>query len=371
MLSYDLSSLLRDLKVQVQVQVQVQVKSIVASSFRQLSPCLCGALALIGLLAGSSAMAAIDLSLLRQRNPQFDWRALDKGDVVWREIAEAEVDEAGLATMMAVKLPADINSVLEELQQDLPGTENLLLDVRSGESVRESLNSFSLPFKSLTDLEWFYHPVADGTFNATRNELALLQGVAQESRDGGLNQQQSRTAIEVAVRDLLASRVNEYRTGGLAAISAYDIDGKQIHPGDYLANSLQPLKLLQEEEGDFYRAFIDYPRVLSSGYDQQFYVTSETESGRPLTSLKHWMVERRDGFVLIAERKFYISHSLDAMHTLILLLEEEGQCYVFLVNQSFTQKVTGFGSFIAHKVGRNKVKQNILPLFQGLKAAFP
>lgn len=317
-------------------------------------------------------MAAIDLQLLQKRNPDFDWRALAKSEVVWQELPDAEIDDAALVGMVAVRLAADMDSVLEKLQQPQAGTDSLLLDVRSDESVRESLNGFTLRRGEQTDLSWFYRPVADGTFNATRKELAVLQRVALESKNSGAAQPQIVASIEVAVRDLLAARVNEYRAGGLAAIRPYDVDGKQIHPGDYLAGSLRPMKMLQEEEQQFYRAFVDYPNVENS-YEHQFFVTTETESSskRPLTSLKHWMVKREDGFTLIAERKFYISHSLDAMHTLILLLEQDGQCYVFLVNQSFTQKVTGIASFIAHKIGRRKVKQNILPLFQALKASFP
>ena len=261
---------------------------------------------------------------------------------------------------------------VSSLHQVQPETDSLLLDVTSAESVRESLDGFTLRRGKHTDFSWFYRPEADGTFNATHKELAALKRVALESRNSGAAEQQIVAAIEVVVRDLLAARVNEYRAGGLAATRPYDVDGKQIHPGDYLANSLRPMKLLREEEGQFYRAFTGYPKVQNS-YEHQFFVTTETEpdSKRPLTSLKHWMVKREDGFTLIGERKFYISHSLDAMHTLILLLEQDEQCYVFLVNQSFTQKVTGMGSFIAHKVGRYKLKQNILPLFRALKASFP
>ena len=321
-------------------------------------------------LMGSPAMAAIDLPQLQQRNADFDWRALTNGKVVWQELPDAEVGDAALAGMVAVRLNADMDSVLEQLQRPQPGIDNLALDVESDDSVRESLNRFTLRLGDHTDLEWFFAPVSDGTFNATSDELGVLQRAAIQSRDRGDTREQSIAAFEVAVRDLLAARVNEYRTMGLSGVSPYDVDGRQVHPGDYLAKSLQPLKLLQEEEPQFYAAFVDYPNVQNS-YEQQFFVTTETEpdSNRPLTSLKHWMLKTGDGFTLIAERKFYLSHSLDAMHTLILLLERDGACYVFLINQSFTQKVTGMGSFVAHKIGRRKVKQNVLPLFEAVKAS--
>ena len=37
-------------------------------------------------------------------------------------------------------------------------------------------------------------------------------------------------------------------------------------------------------------------------------------------------------------------------------------------NQSFTEIVRGFGSFVAHKVGRYKVADKIRPTFEALQA---
>lgn len=328
------------------------------------------AIAILCAIVGSSAFGAIDLALLEQRNPDFDWPALAKGDVCWQELPDAEVDDAALVGMVAVRLTADMDTVLEQLYRTQPGATNLALDVRSDASVRESLNRFALPRGEHTDLDWFFEPVADGTFNATSEELGILRSAAVQSRERGDTREQNIDAIEEAVRDLLAARVNEYRATGLSAVRPYDIGRKQIHPGDYLANSLRPIRLLREEEPGFYAAFLDYPNVQNS-YEQRFFVTTETEpdSNRPLTSLKHWMVKQADGYTLIAERKFYVSHSLDAMHTLILLLERDETSYVFLVNQSFTQKVTGLGSFVAHRIGRRKLKQNVLPLFEALRTS--
>jgi hypothetical protein len=327
---------------------------------------------LTGLFFGVRLFAGIDLPLLQKSNPDIDWEDLARGEVVWRAFPDDEIEKAELVGMVAVRVRADVEAVLEQLNQGQPGVVSVLLDARSDASVRESFDGYSLRREQTAYLDWFSDPEPDGTFNAGRVELEKMQAVVTKAREAGADQAQTRGAMEVAVRDILAARVNEYRNGGLAAISPYDVDGKQIYPGDYLASSMRSMELLAEEEPDFYRAFVDYPKAQTQHYDHQFVVTTETESnsGRPLTSLKHWMVERRDGFTLIGERKFYISHSLDAMHTLILLLEEGDQCYVFLLNQSFTQKVTGFGSFIAHKVGRSKVKENILPLFDNLKAAF-
>jgi len=326
-----------------------------------------------GLLLAGSALAEISLAELQKSESGFNWKALEKGKVVARDMPDDEVDDAALVVLVGVKLHADLDAVLERLEQGEPGTEDIQLDTQSDESVRESLNGYTIDPEQRIGVEWFYSPVADGTVNLNKEELRTLQTVALGTRDSGKDKQQSLADMVVAIRDLLAARVNEYRHGGLSAVSAYDLDGKQIHPGDYLADSLQPLSLLREEDPDFYQAFAEFPKEQKKDYGHRFYVSIEKnpELGGSVTSLKHWMIEKSDDYALIAERKYYLSYSLDAMNTLILLLPEGENCYVFLLNLTFTQKVTGIGGFIAHKVGRSKVKQNVVPMLEGLKAAFP
>jgi hypothetical protein len=326
-----------------------------------------------GLLLAGSAQAEISLEKLQKRESHFNWKALEKGKVVTKDLPDDEVDDAALVVLTGVKVHADLDEVLEHLEQGEPGTEDIQLDAQSDESIRDSLNGYKIKPGQRIGVEWFYSPVADGTVNLNEEELRALQKVAIGAQDSGADKQQTLAAMETAIRDLLAARVNEYRHGGLAAVSLYDLDGKQIHPGDYLADSLQPLSLLREEDPDFYKAFAKFPTEQENNYGDRFYVSIENnpELGGSVTSLKHWMIEKTDSYALIAERKFYISYSLDAMNTLILVLPDGEDCYVFLLNLTFTQKVTGIGGFIAHKVGRSKVKHNVVPLLEGLQAAFP
>jgi len=128
---------------------------------------------------------------------------------------------------------------------------------------------------------------------------------------------------------------------------------------------------LKKEESEFYDAFLNYPANHQvKPYLQEFYLVTELEGSKPITSLKHWMINTQPEYTLIAERNFYISHSLDVMHTLILLMASGDSTYLFMVNTSFTQIVTGIGSFIAHKVGRSKVKGSIVPILESVAKNF-
>ena len=213
----------------------------------------------LGLCSWSLASAELTLARLQEHEPNFDWKALERGEIVWQARADKEVDDAALVGIIAVKLPVTMNVALEYLQEDPPGLSNVLIDTRNDETVRASLEGFYIARRKDVDLEWFYKPKADGTFNVSREELVALQHVALSSRESGLDRQESLDAMEVVVRDLLAARTSEYLRKGLDGISAYDVDGSEIHPGDYLADSLKPLDLLRKEEKDFFQAFSNFP----------------------------------------------------------------------------------------------------------------
>lgn len=328
----------------------------------------------LSLCCSAIATAEIDLPLLKSKHPTFDWPALERGEVVWRAIESAEVDDAALVTVTAVKLPADMDSVLSNFQRNQSGVTSYLLNVSSPAELLKSVSKYHFSDTADAEIRWFYDPDTDGTFNINGAELAELKSAAADVKDQHLAKADVITRMESAVHKLLAARVLEYRSGGIDVISPYDVDGDIIEPGRYLRNSLQPLHLLKANESDFYNSFLNYPACSGLNcdrYKQEFILTSEKESGRPVVTLKHWMIEEREGFSLIAERKFYISHSLDAMHSLIFAFEENAATTLFLLNQSFTQKVTGMGSYIGHKVGRSKVKENIVPLFEQLQKDFP
>lgn len=309
--------------------------------------------------------SAVSLQMLKQNNPDLDWAAIENGEVVTHDLPDNEVNKAALAVIVAAKYKGPMDPLLAKLRRANPGAKNIAIDVSSQDSIAQSFQALQISSDNNANIDWFKDPVADGTFNVSRSELQILQQAA--SRIEGSVTNSTLEPVNQAVRQILMQRLGEYRSDGLSGISPYDIDGHDIYPGDYLADSLIPLEMLQTEAPDFYNAFLQFPAADKGNYLQEFYLVTEMDGDRPVTSLKHWMVDQQAELTLIAERKFYISHSLDAMHTLILALQQGDDTYLFMVNLSFTQKVAGFGSFIAHKVGRSQVKDTIVPIFTSLQ----
>lgn len=213
----------------------------------------CSSFCLLLSFAGHS-LATISLDDLRQQIPQMNWQALEKGEVIWQPLPRAELDDSALVTITAVKLSVDKESAVKQLQRYNNEIFTLAIDTRSAENTRKSLEKFQIAARPEINLDWFNQPKDDGNYNVSAEELDTLQKAAAQLDNK--NTRQARQQTERIVQQLLAKRVKEYQQKGLAGISSYRIHGKDIHPGDYLANSLAALSLLEDKEPAFFKPLV-------------------------------------------------------------------------------------------------------------------
>ena len=175
----------------------------------------------------------------------------------------------------------------------------------------------------------------------------------------------------VQVLDIMKNRYLSYRKSGLSGLAPYQIGAsKQMSPSNELIEATEGLRLVKKRFPDYYRCLRFYPESNSAGLVHQFYWVKQTESDRPLFFLKHWIVDIEPDHALIAERRFYLSHTLDSLQVIIGCLPHGDGTLAVLLNQTFTEKVdVSIGRSIAKHIGHKQVEKNILPIFENLVAA--
>jgi len=88
-------------------------------------------------------------------------------------------------------------------------------------------------------------------------------------------------------------------------------------------------------------------------------------------ALKHWVLDIQPDYALIAERHYYMTHSLNSLQVVIGCLPYKNGTLVALLNQAFTEKVNiTIGKRVAKKVGRIIVERKIRPMFENLRTVF-
>ena len=317
------------------------------------------------LILSIQASAELSLNGVKRVFADLDWDEVNQGQVVDLSLGDREGSDAELAMLFAAKVDAPLIDVLDAMHAPNRDSKKYSIDTTTSETIDKSLQIWINNNKDSRLMDWFYRPRDDGTFNVSGKELESFKKSASKAKATGSDQ-----AIYNTIKTMLQTRVNDYVSNGMAGIQAYDINGKQVDTGNALASSIKDLSLLKKTEPEFYSAFVNFPEQGNDDIQNEFFLISEMEGGRPILSLVHWIYTIKDDHALIIERKFYISHTLDAMHTYIFMQQENDATVVVMGNSTFTQKVTGMGSFIAHKVGRANVASKIRPILESLQKKF-
>ena len=297
-------------------------------------------------------------------------KQLQSGEIVTVVKPEQETSDSGLAVSLAVIVPADLGKSVATLRslnvkddaEQRRTTREISGSVR-GDGTGPAFTAIGFTADEKGEVDKLLRAKPGDDFNFSKDELAWV-GQAAAS---GVDPAQAAAGV---MRRVLESRYLAYRKDGLAGLPPYARrDGKQVNPGAELAATTEAMPLLRKELPDFYQAYRNYPKGAAAGLQHSYFWDKKTVEGRPMFSLRHEMVQVKPDGAAITNREFYISNNLNTLQVAIALLPYGTQTLVVLANQTYTDKVSGSGRFVAVHVGRNIVESNIKPLFEQLQKA--
>lgn len=315
-------------------------------------------LSVVAFALPAMALKVTPEEVLRAAGSGFDRAAFDHGEIVWAGLGDYEKSERELVAVMAVQLPAPLSEVVHVLANDeaLQMGRSLPVDQTVQWNAVEKLLQTTLEAGELKRMQG---EAPQKSFNLSSVELERLLAAESDVR-----------SLAKAWRALLWQRQRDYRNQGLAALAPYQRVGKKdVEPGAQLIQATESMVFLRKKFPAFIESLANYPQR-DPHLQERFFFTLERERGRPLYILEHWLVQADAEHALIAERQFYLSHSLDSLQVIILCLPYRGGTLVAMLNQTYTGHVSGMGRAIAHRIGRSKVRDKILPLFQALQQRF-
>jgi hypothetical protein len=306
--------------------------------------------------------------LLDSSGLDIDYKKIDAGEIVIFDREDQERSDTSIALSMGLYVKAPYETVVKELkkgQSTLSNYKNaMFIDIKDVKNIKKYISKVGFCSDEKDEVEKLYG-IEDGddTFNLNKDEVKKWHLMIKE---GG-------KSIDVAssfMRYVLIKRLNEYIKGGIGNISSYNRCGDKIEIGKDFKSSSMGLRSMRKWFPQMYKDYMNYPNVVSNGYQQNFFVIKDIMDDRVVFILKHQMVKEQNNMLLIAERQFYISHGLDAIATQIVCLPYKDGTMVALSSQSFTEKVAGFGRKIALKIGRHMMAKEILPMFESLQKKF-
>ncbi|MEJ2130047.1 MAG: hypothetical protein P8Y95_00090 [Gammaproteobacteria bacterium] len=292
----------------------------------------------------SEAAAALDIDLAAEHE------RIISGEMITAVGGELEIDEAQLGAAQLMYLPVSLDAVSERL----------------GRVAKFHRNAVEA--QKLIDA------------NDAVNIVTLDEQKAKRLREAepgdplnfsGPEFQQLRTSDDVAdtLNDILTARYRAYRRRGLNGIEPYLRDNDEVfNVSVVLQESIHEGDITDKYFHEFRAAALHYPTA-GTDLSHRFFAVEREMDDRPQYLLTHWIIDRADNYVLVLQRQFYVNHTYQTLQIIFVCAPYHEGVVMIMLNQTFTEKVEGFGSGIAHEIGRERLAETIAETFEDIKAS--
>ncbi len=294
--------------------------------------------------------------------------ALDQGEIVSFEIAEATQKE--LALGLAMYLPSPPAKLAEFFKRgDLAMIDP---DVQQyGTIVPESNSDAFSDLVFLSDQIDEVNNLLDAEpgdrFNLSAEEIKSFAELKKNLT--ATDTAPVAAAVSQHYRHILLQRWQAYRQHGLKGIAPYARQDTLVHPGEELRIAAINSKLLEHFSPALHTAWLNYPAPLPAGAEELFSWLSSTVDHRPTAILSHRIMMASDTASIIATRQFYVGHSYNSSHLIVGCLPYRNGSIVFYTHRTSTDQVDGLGNVLKRSIGREHKKERMIQNLEGLRTA--
>ena len=279
---------------------------------------------------------------------------LESGEVITKLASEYEQSPRELAIDATVIIRKPLNELVAESEDDItlvPG--KLILD--SGEITSEDDFDgieFAADERGQKEAALWLNAKPGDDLNLGRQDLDIIARV-KSNRDG-------RSDLELgtaAVREVLRHRYREYMKNGLAGIEPYARKrNKTISAGQELRLSNEQLFGVSDHFPEYFNTLVNFPDGAECCEHRFMWMKAKVRS-RPTFILLHRIALDQTDAVILTERHFYVSHSLNSLQlTLGWLPWEDGDenTYLGIATSANSDYLTGFVGKMIRALGANK-----------------
>jgi len=189
-------------------------------------------------------------------------------------------------------------------------------------------------------------------YNLSDDELQKLRDLHRE-----VNKAPRQAQIEAAsqaMREILTARYESYRRGGLEGIPPYQRSSrKSVSIGRELQMTTESLEPVEENFNDYYRALAGYPAASDCCVHIFRWLKSRIRK-RPTFALSHTIVQKTDDYLLVTERHYYVSHTLNSVQVTLAWLEWQEDTFLGLAMSASTDILESLLGRALRPLGRNK-----------------
>ena len=291
---------------------------------------------------------------------------LENGEILASSDAAYESTKRELSADAMAIIGSDLNAVLEALRES-----TTLIPVKTVLDHAEIFTEADFADVKFTEAEFsevktLFDAKPYKEMNLSNSENAMLLQQLQPYRN---NDRASKiTAASDAMRALLIARYNEYQAKGLDGIPRYRRSKrKQIDLGRALQMTTGTFEPFEEDFPEFVHVMGAYP-IGSECCEHHFRWLKVEIRKRPAFALAHTIIQKTDDFILLTERHYYISNTLNSVQiTLAWLPYGEGTVMGIAISASADILDSVLGRAL-RPLGRNKAKDLVEDAMRDISA---
>ncbi len=192
----------------------------------------------------------------------------------------------------------------------------------------------------------------------------LNLSTAEMARFNALGSDASTATVEKTLREVLAARLEAYRTKGLDGIAPYAREGGvERSVASDLRTAADTLDRLQKWVPHAYASLVDYPKSRIEGTREQLRWTHFEGAGVPTVALEHIAFVPEGDAWLLFQRHYFVSTGYNCLQTVVALIPVKRGTAVFYVNRTSTDQVMGFGGGAKRSIGSRIMSRDLVKLY--------
>lgn len=297
-----------------------------------------------------------------------DIQKLEDGEVVAFSGEPYEQSKRELASDAVVLINKGLDTVLAEINEQaslIPRKVMLGYQDIGSEADFDAIGFDINEERDVEEVETLFKLKKPGDYNLTSKEFETLKSSLDSARSGSLEEKME--TASTAIREIMLGRYRAYREGGLAGIDPYQRGRKLVDIGQELRITTETLDVVEDYLPEYYNNLLHFPADQEC-CQQRFRWLKVKLVKRPAFVLTHSSVLKTDEILIITERHFYVTHSLNSVQITVAWLPYEEGTYMGLAMSAQANILDTFLGRVLRGLGRNKSEELVGDVLTDIRA---
>ena len=290
---------------------------------------------------------------------------LESGEVLAFSGEPYENTPRELAADASVIVARSLDDVLQQIES-VPSIIPAKLLIEHGDiGSSDDLDNVGFTLEEYDEASKLLDAKAGKSYNLSNGELEMLSKVRRSTRNAG--RAEVVAAASQAMRDILKARYEQYMSGGLGSVPAYQRSKrKAISIGDELRLSTETLEPVEQHFGDYYKVLTSFPEGEACCAHSFRWLKAQIRK-RPTFALTHTITQKGEDFLLVTERHYYVSNTLNSVQVTLAWLEWEGETVMGLAMSASTDILDSLMGRMLRPLGRNKASDMVTDILTDIR----